>query len=39
MEHFLIFYAPFIVVILSILIGFFVASKDGAVREEEESQS
>ncbi|MFJ8263867.1 hypothetical protein ACIQ4I_18325 [Rummeliibacillus sp. NPDC094406] len=35
MEHFLIFYGPFIVVIVAIVIGFYVASKDGAVTKDE----
>lgn len=34
MENFLIFYAPFIVVIIAIVIGFYVASKDGAVTRD-----
>ncbi|WP_430308619.1 cytochrome bd oxidase small subunit CydS [Rummeliibacillus pycnus] len=35
MEKILIFYGPFIVVIVSIVIGFYVASKDGAVTRDE----
>lgn len=33
MNHFLMFYAPFIVLFLAIGVAFFVASKDGAVRK------
>ncbi len=36
MEHIIIFYAPFIVVIVAIIIGFSVAFKDGAVTKDEE---
>lgn len=35
MGTFIIFYAPFIVVIVSIVIGFYVAFKDGAVTRDE----
>lgn len=35
MGNFIIFYAPFIVVIVSIVIGFYVAFKDGAVTRDE----
>ncbi len=35
MERFLIFYAPFIVVIVAIVIGFYVASRDSAVTKNE----
>ncbi|MFB5284076.1 hypothetical protein [Peribacillus sp. Hz7] len=32
MTDFLIFYAPFIVVVLSIIVSFYFASKDGWVK-------
>lgn len=35
MEKILIFYGPFIVVIVAVVIGFYVASKDGAVTRDE----
>ncbi|WP_407690461.1 cytochrome bd oxidase small subunit CydS [Rummeliibacillus pycnus] len=35
MEKILIFYGPFIVVIISIIIGFYVASKDQSVTKDE----
>ncbi|SES41908.1 hypothetical protein SAMN05518872_11134 [Psychrobacillus sp. OK032] len=34
MADFLIFYAPFIVLILAIVVAFWAASKDGAVRNK-----
>lgn len=34
MEEFLIFYAPFIVVIVAVVIGFFVAFRDDAVKDD-----
>ncbi|WP_420849978.1 cytochrome bd oxidase small subunit CydS [Psychrobacillus vulpis] len=34
MTNFLIFYAPFIVVILSIIVAFWIAPKDKAVSDE-----
>lgn len=34
MTEFLMFYAPFIVLIGSIIVAFWAASKDGAVKEE-----
>lgn len=34
MTEFMIFYAPFIVLIASIIIAFWAASKDGAVKDE-----
>ncbi|WP_395940855.1 cytochrome bd oxidase small subunit CydS [Bacillus sp. FJAT-22090] len=34
MTHFLIFYAPFIVLIAAIITAFWAASKDGAVKEK-----
>lgn len=34
MTDFMITYAPFIVLIGSIIVAFWAASKDGAVREE-----
>lgn len=34
MTEFMIFYAPFIVLISSIIIAFWAASKDGAVKDE-----
>lgn len=33
MEQFLIFYAPFILVIISIVIAFWFAGEDRAIRE------
>ncbi|STX10751.1 Uncharacterised protein [Kurthia zopfii] len=35
MEEFLIFYAPFIVVILSIAVGFWVGKMDGPVTKND----
>lgn len=37
MSAFLIFYAPFLVLVLSIIVAFFVAPKDEAVIAIEES--
>ncbi|WP_425467638.1 cytochrome bd oxidase small subunit CydS [Psychrobacillus soli] len=34
MTDFLIFYAPFIVLILAIVVAFWAASKDGAVKDK-----
>ncbi|WP_419959791.1 cytochrome bd oxidase small subunit CydS [Psychrobacillus sp. BM2] len=34
MTEFMIFYAPFIVLICSIIVAFWAASKDGAVKDE-----
>ena len=34
MSNFLIFYAPFIVLIVAIVVAFWAASKDGAVRDK-----
>ncbi|WP_445323046.1 cytochrome bd oxidase small subunit CydS [Psychrobacillus sp. FSL K6-2836] len=34
MTEFMIFYAPFIVLIGSIIVAFWAASKDGAVKDE-----
>jgi len=34
MTNFFIFYAPFIVLVAAIVVAFWVASKDGAVKEE-----
>ncbi|WP_410777944.1 cytochrome bd oxidase small subunit CydS [Ectobacillus funiculus] len=34
MSHFLIFYAPILVVILSIVAAFWLASKDNIVRSD-----
>ncbi|WP_425482022.1 cytochrome bd oxidase small subunit CydS [Cytobacillus depressus] len=35
MEHFLMFYAPFIVVVLSIVVAFWAGLKDDAVSGEQ----
>jgi hypothetical protein len=35
MDEFLMFYAPFIVIILSIAAAFWLAGKDEAIRERE----
>lgn len=35
MDEFLMFYAPFIVIIGSIAVAFLMAGKDGAIREKE----
>ncbi|MGV3465486.1 MAG: cytochrome bd oxidase small subunit CydS [Heyndrickxia sp.] len=35
MENFLMFYAPFIIVALSIIISFYLALKDGPVNKME----
>lgn len=35
MAEFLMFYAPFVVIILSIAAAFWLAGKDGAIREGE----
>ncbi len=34
MQEFLIFYAPFIVIILAIVVGFWISLKDGPVTKE-----
>ncbi|WP_397443516.1 MULTISPECIES: cytochrome bd oxidase small subunit CydS [unclassified Planococcus (in: firmicutes)] len=36
MQDFLIFYAPFIVLIASIVVGFWISLKDGAVTKDEQ---
>lgn len=36
MQDFLVFYAPFIVLILSIVAGFWISLKDGAVTKDEQ---
>lgn len=36
MNEFLIFYAPFLVIVAGIALSFFVVLKDGAVKEEYE---
>ena len=36
MHSFIVFYAPFIILILSIVIAFLVADRDGSVRKEDE---
>ncbi|GEK33760.1 cytochrome bd oxidase small subunit CydS [Kurthia sibirica] len=36
MEMFMIFYAPFIVVILAVVIGFWVAGMDGPIRKRQQ---
>lgn len=35
MDEFLMFYAPFIVIIGSVAVAFLMAGKDGATREKE----
>ncbi|WP_437177101.1 cytochrome bd oxidase small subunit CydS [Heyndrickxia shackletonii] len=35
MENFLMFYAPFIIVAVSIILGFYLALKDGPVNKSE----
>ncbi|KYD08917.1 MULTISPECIES: cytochrome bd oxidase small subunit CydS [Heyndrickxia] len=38
MENFLIFYGPFIIVALSIGVGFFAGLKDGPVKKWDKEQ-
>lgn len=38
MTHFLMFYAPFIVLIVGIVVAFVVAPMDGAVRKQIEDE-
>ncbi|WP_413059035.1 cytochrome bd oxidase small subunit CydS [Sporosarcina sp. 179-K 3D1 HS] len=38
MNDFLIFYAPFVVLLGSLAVAFYVAPKDRAVRKEEERE-
>lgn len=35
MENFLIFYAPFVIVVVAIIISFWVAKMDGPVTKDE----
>ncbi|BAQ08791.1 hypothetical protein OXB_0319 [Bacillus sp. OxB-1] len=38
MNDFLIFYAPFVVLLGSLAVGFWIAPMDGAVTKEEERE-